>query len=392
MKSNYNVIIVGGGPAGSMAALECAKAGLKVCLFEKTSRIGSRFRCGEAMSKNALSYFFNVKEDWVSREISYCNINSPSGIKLRTKFKNDKCLILNRKVFDYELALKAEVSGCEIYTKSIVKDLIFEKEKVRGVEVERDGQRYEVLADIIIAADGIESRIGRKVGIKTQVKMKDMESGIQYLVDDINIDSEALDMYVGDKISPGGYLWIFPKGERKANIGLAISGKYSPHKSAKKYLDRFINKQFPDSRILSERTGGIIVSKPIEKPVKNNVLLVGDAAHHINPLTGGGIASAMKSGMYAGTVASKAIKAKSISQSQLGEYIKLINKDFIRRHKTLYNIKEAILKLSDSDFDKIASSISNIPENKLKLSTIFKSAVYKKPSLVFDVVRVLAGY
>ena len=60
MKSNYNVIIVGGGPAGSMAALECAKAGLKVCLFEKTSRIGSRFRCGEAMSKNALSYFLLI--------------------------------------------------------------------------------------------------------------------------------------------------------------------------------------------------------------------------------------------------------------------------------------------------------------------------------------------
>ena len=222
--------------------------------------------------------------------------------------------------------------------------------------------------------------------------MKDMESGIQYLVDDIDIDSEALDMYVGDKVSPGGYLWIFPKGERKANIGLAISGKYSPHKSAKKYLDSFINKQFPNSKILSERTGGIIVSKPIEQPIKNNVLLVGDAAHHINPLTGGGIASAMKSGMYAGMVSSKAIKAKSISQSQLSEYVKLINKDFIKRHKTLYNIKEAILKLSDSDFDKIASSISSIPKDKLKLSTIFKSAVYKKPSLVFDVVRVLAGY
>ena len=82
MKSKYNVVIVGGGPAGSMAALECAKAGLNVCLFEKTSRIGSRVRCGEAMSRNALNYFFNIKEDWVSREISHCNINSPSGIKL----------------------------------------------------------------------------------------------------------------------------------------------------------------------------------------------------------------------------------------------------------------------------------------------------------------------
>ena len=92
----------------------------------------------------------------------------------------------------------------------------------------------------MIAADGIESRLGRKAGIRTQVKMKDMASGIEYLVDDIDVDSEALDMYVGSKIAPGGYLWIFPKSERSANIGVAISGKYSSHKSAKKYLDDFI--------------------------------------------------------------------------------------------------------------------------------------------------------
>ena len=100
----------------------------------------------------------------------------------------------------------------------------------------------------------------------------------------------------------------------------------------------------------------------------------------------------MKAGMYAGKTASNAIRSGNILESGLNKYIKLINKDFVRRHKTLYNIKEAILKLSDSDYNNIALSISKIPESELRLSTIFKSAVYKKPSLVFDVVKVLAGY
>ena len=91
----------------------------------------------------------------------------------------------------------------------------------------------------------------------------------------------------------------------------------------------------------------------------------------------------MKAGMYAGRVSSDIIDDPS--EERMSPYIKLINDDFIKRHKILYNIKEAVSKLSDSDFDKIAMSVSKIPKDKLTLAKIFKSAVYKKPSLVFDV-------
>ena len=347
MKEEYDVIIAGGGPAGSMAALEASKAGLKVCLLEKTNKIGSKFRCGEAMSVSALKYFFDIKKEWVSKEISYCNINSPSGVKLRTKFKNDKCLILDRERFDYDLSLMAEDEGCDIFTNSIAKDLIVKNDYITGLIVERENEERKINAKLVIAADGIESRLGRKAGIRTQVKMKDMASGIEYLVDDIDIDSDALDMYVGSKIAPGGYLWLFPKSERSANIGVAISGKYSSHKSAKNYLDDFIKKRFPDSEIKKKLTGGIPVTKPVEKPVKNGLILVGDAARHINPLTGGGIASAMKAGMYAGRIAPDVLDCPS--EKKLESYIKLISQDFVKRHRILYNIKEAV-------FDRISNN------------------------------------
>ena len=373
-----------------MAALESSKAGLKVCLLEKTSKIGSKVRCGEAMSVNALKYFFEVQNRWVSKEISHCNINSPSGVKLTTEFKDDKCLILDRKKFDYDLSLMAENKGCEIFTSVIAKKLIIENNYVKGVVVDKNGEDFNIKANLVIAADGIESRLGRKAGIKTQVKMKDMASGIEYFLDDIDIDSDALDMYVGSNVAPGGYLWIFPKSNNSANIGLAISGKYSPHKSAEKYLNEFIEKRFSKTKIKKKLTGGIPVTRPVEKPIKNGLILVGDAARHINPLTGGGIASAMKAGMYAGRVSPDIIDDPS--EARMSPYIKFINDDFIKRHKILYNIKEAVSKLSDSDFDRIAMSVSEIPKDKLTLAKIFKSAVYKKPSLVFDVVRVLTGY
>ena len=390
MKANYDVVVVGGGPAGSMAALEASKAGLSVCLLEKTNRIGSKVRCGEAMSRNALEYFFKINTEWVSKKISYCNINSPSGIRLTTKFKDDKCLILNREVFDYDLSVMAQNNGCDIFTNSIAKDLIIKNDYVKGVVVEKGSKNYRIDSKLVIAADGIESRLGRKAGIKTQVKMKDMASGLEYLVEDIDIDSNALDMYVGSEIAPGGYLWIFPKSVNSANIGLAITGKYSGNKSAKKYLDEFIDRRFPDSNIKKKITGGIPVTRPIKNPIRNGFVLVGDAARYINPLTGGGIAPAMKSGLYIGKIAPRIID--NPSEKKLASYIKLVEDDFVKKHKVLYNIKEVISKLSDSDFNSIAQSISKTPKEKLTLAKIFKFSVYKKPSLVFDVVKVLAGY
>ena len=390
MKNNYDVVIAGAGPAGSMAALEAAKSGLSVCLLEKTSRVGSKVRCGEAMSRGALEFFFKIEDRWVSRSIKHCKINSPSGIQLKTSFKADDCLILNRHIFDYDISIMAQKYGCELFTETLAEDLIIENNTIKGLIIQRNGEKKEILSNLVIGADGVESRLGSKAGIKTQVKMKDMASGLEFLVDDIDIDSDSLDMYVGADVAPGGYLWIFPKGERTANIGLAITGKHSGAKSAEKYLNEFMDKRFPKAKILKKFTGGIPVTRPIDMPIKNGFVLVGDAARHINPLTGGGIAPAMKSGMFIGRLASSIID--NPSQERLRPYVNLIEKDFMKRHRILYNIKEVISKLSDVDFNKIAQSVSKTPQEKLTLAKIFKSAVYKKPSLVFDVVRVLAGY
>jgi len=392
IKNNYDIVVVGAGPGGSMAALTAAKRGLDVCLLEKISKIGSRVRCGEAIGENALKQFFNPKPAWIAEKIKFCKIFSPSGIELEAEFKNDKGYILNRAIFDHDLAHLAKMSGAEVFTKTLAKDLLLDGDRVCGVVAENNGKEYKIKSKIVIAADGVESRIGRKVGIRTQVKMKDMESGIQYLVKNIKIKQNTMQMYVGSEISPGGYLWVFPKGKNQANIGIGISGKYSHLKSAKNYLDDFISKNFSNGEVCDIRTGGIPVGRPIKNPIRNGLILIGDAAHHVNPLTGGGIAPAMKGGLFAGKVSCNAISNNNTMEENLKSYIDLINDDFIKRHKILYNIKEVISKLSDKDYDRIASSIVKKNKNNVKLSTIFKAAVYRKPSLIFSVGKVLAGY
>ena len=151
-----------------------------------------------------------------------------------------------------------------------------------------------------------------------------------------------------------------------------------------------MDREYPNASIHTSMCGGCPVAYPIKKPVADNIMIIGDAAHHINPVTGGGITPAMKSGMLGGLVAAEAIKKNNVSESFLNKYVKDIDRDFTKRHKTLYKIKEAISKLSDDDINGIASKIDSIPVEK-GLSKSFYVINDKKPSLVIDVLRVFAG-
>ena len=391
MKNNYDVIIVGGGPSGSMSAIEIAKAGYSVCILEKDRDIGMPVRCGEAIGYTGLTQFFSPKSEWIASEIKGANLIAPGGIKLNIPFRDETGFILNRRIFDYDLSRIAVSHGAEVYTKSYVKELIIENDFIKGVVLNHLDKEVKMKAKLVIGADGIESRIGRWGNIKTSVKMKDMESCVQYSVANINVESDQMTMYVGQEYAPGGYLWIFPKGDGFANIGIGISGKYSKNKSAKKYMDDFILQNYPDVSILTTVCGGVICSKPHKNPISNGLMLVGDAAHQINPMTGGGIASGMRGGQIAGEVAIKALEKGDYSENMLKLYPKKIFKVFGKTHERFYRIKESINQLTDDELTYIAKQVSTIPSDKVGLSDVFKSAVYKKPSLIIDVLKVFAG-
>ena len=392
MKSYYDIIVVGGGPAGSMAAYESAKSGCSVCLLEKDRDIGYPVRCGEAIGKSGLSQFFKPKKSWIAAEINSADLISPNGTVVSTPFTSETGYILNRRIFDYDLSRFAVQAGAEVYTKSYVKNLIYDNDYIKGVKLDYLGQEKVINSKIVIGADGINSRIGRYAGIKTNIRMKDMESCLQYSVANIDIKESTMTMYVGHKYAPGGYLWIFPKGKDFANIGIGISGKYSKLKPAVEYLNDFIANEYPDVSILTTVCGGVPCPKIMKNPISNGLLLVGDAAHQINPLTGGGISSGMMGGKIGGEVASESIKINNFSKDFLSKYSNKVYEVFGKQHDRFYRIKEASSQLSDNDIDSIAKKVLNIPIEKRNLMSIFKATVYKKPSLIIDVIRAFTGY
>jgi digeranylgeranylglycerophospholipid reductase len=148
---------------------------------------------------------------------------APNGKEIDIPFKHETGYILNRRIFDYDLSRIAVEQGAKVYTKSYVESLIIKDKIVKGVIVDYMGEKITINSKLVIGADGVESRVGRWAGIKTNIRMKDMESALQYSVANIDLEFQnRMIMYVGKKYAPGGYLWIFPKGK-----GFAIISTYT---------------------------------------------------------------------------------------------------------------------------------------------------------------------
>jgi digeranylgeranylglycerophospholipid reductase len=389
MKSQYDVIVVGAGPAGSTAARYAAAGGASVLMLEKDRDVGYPVRCGEAVSHDGLIQFIEPNPKFIASTVTRFRLVAPNGKEVVPKL-DGAGYVLERRLFDYELAKIAANRGAEVITKAYAYDLLRNASgEACGVRALIKDAKVEIMGKIVIGADGVESRVGRWAGIDTTCHIRDMESCAQMTISGISVDEDILDFYFGDEVSPGGYLWVFPKGKNSANVGIGISVECAKQKSAIRYLKEFVDRKFPNAAVLTHIAGGVPCAKTCDSIVKNRVLLVGDAAHQVNPTSGGGIISGMIGGMLAGEVAAEAIAKNDLTW--LNEYQKRWHKRLGWRHEVFYSIKEGISRFSDATLNTIAEGALKLPEQKRTLGGIFRTALWNQPSLLIDVARVFVS-
>jgi digeranylgeranylglycerophospholipid reductase len=393
LKNSYDVIVVGAGPAGSMAALWAAKNGVSVLLVEKDREIGVPVRCAEAVGKEDFEKVLegSIDERWIAARINRFQFVAPDGTSIYPQV-NVTGYVLHRKLFDFDLAQRAAHCGAKVITKTYVSGLVSKNGTVKGVICNYKGKSFQIRTKVVIGADGVESRVGRWAGITKTIKMRDMETCSQVTLTNTKIPEDLCTFYFSQKKFPGGYAWAFPKGNGSVNVGLGISAEFARKKVADECLDEFLKNHFPHASILYKTVGGVPCADRLEKFSTAGLVLIGDAASQANPMTGGGITRAMIAGKIAGKIIAEKVKNNKVSAKSLKAYDREWNKVAGKTQRKHYKIKETIKLLSDENLNSTAQILKKIPPKEHTLLKIFQTALRKKPSLALDILKVLSPF
>jgi digeranylgeranylglycerophospholipid reductase len=383
-KLKYDVVVVGARVGGSTSALFASKSDVDVLMLEKRQEIGSPVQCAEGVTYNTFETLeIKPNEKYIRSKIKGANIHAPDGRCINYEGGVAEGLVLDRKVFDKELASEAAKSGSDIMVKTAVKDLIIKDHKVCGVIAKHLGETIEVKADVVIAADGIESNMARMAGLKTIQSPQQICSCAQYEMVGVDVDPNYLEFYFGENVAPKGYVWIFPKGDGVANVGVGIR---SPDKTPLYYLDKFVSKL--DATPVELNIGGVPVSGPIEKTYTDGLLVVGDAAGHVDPITGGGIHPTITCARIAGEVAAESVKNEDCSSNYLKNYEKLWKKEVGKGLSQSAKYRKMADKLSDKDMNSLAEFIENQDIESISKIAALKF-VGKNPNLMKLLTEIL---
>jgi digeranylgeranylglycerophospholipid reductase len=370
-----DVLVVGLGPAGSTAARFAAQNGADVIAIDKRAEIGTPIQCAEGVSQSIFTQLeLEPNERWISHNVSYVKLYSPGGILVDL---NDERVakikygyVLDRKVFDKDLATIAAKEGARILLKTrFVTGERLDNGMAR-VHARNFGEDVVIDAKVVIAADGVASRVGPYFGIRTFVPLKHMESCVQYEMTNVECE-DAIEMFFG-------------------NVGIGIIPSLTD-KNARYYLDKFLETpRLKDARVVEINAGGVPVSRPLKETYGDNIILAGDAARVVNPLTGGGISTAVISGKHAGTVAAQAVAAGRHDKNALARYQQLWKDDFGRRLEMFYKAQEVLVSMSDEELDDAARALATrsfeslsefelvkaLAKTNLKLLTKFKTFLH----------------
>lgn len=389
-----DILVVGGGPGGSTAARFAARSGARTLLIEKRQEIGSPVRCAEAMAKGWMQECeISPDPGWVVCNPKGARIFAPDGkaaVIPSSHAEDEVGVVVERTLFDKALARLAAEAGAQILLKTHALGVTITDGSVRGVTGKTMGEEMEIRATVTIAADGFESQLGRWAGMETGLDLRDITSTFQYRLCNIECNPAYCDFYVGS-FAPGGYVWVFPKGNGTANVGIGIGAVYLKEPGqTKDSLDRWIasKPEFSNGQALDMVSGGVSTNKPLPELVSSGFMMVGDAARMINPLTGGGIVNACISGKLAGETAAEAVRCGDQGKEFLQKYERNWRRRMEKSHLRNWKAKQKFNTIDDAAFNGIVQTLSEAKPHANSLSLLFALAK-KHPSLVSDFIDLL---
>src|ERR671920_7134 len=352
-EEKFDIVVVGGGPAGLSAAYSAAKGGAKVILFEKDESIAHSIRT------SGVSWISEMERLGIPRKfynpIRNYRFVSPSNDVLITGSVSQSCVLDVRATYQH-LAFLAAKEGVQIMVKSSVIDVIKEGHRVAGVKAQTPMGKLTVRATLVIDASGFGTSVGRKAGVADQWKRYGV--GAEYECYCEGLESSTWVLMVGKKYSDAGYAWLFPLSTNRVRIGVGVGRPESNAEPLEK-LHKIIEKRFKpldavgDGKIQPlELHYGFIPNEGMRcSSIADGLIMVGDSAGQSNPLVLEGIRYAIDFGRLAGEVGADSLSQNSDRESLL-EYERSWKAKAESKIHSALKVQMRWLGLTDEEWDK----------------------------------------
>jgi len=367
MKHFSDAIVIGGGPCGSFTALNLARLGVNVKVFEEHGEIGVPSHCAGHLSITGLKLLglYPLPSRIVENTFYGAIFHSPKGKEFSVRLSSPVTCVVNRVLFDKHVAEMVEDAGAHYSLNSIVESLITENDFVKGVIVRRGNIEERFSAKVVVDAGGVSSRILRQAGLSAS-DPKTFVNAVQAEVENVkNLNPDMVEVFLGKDYAPGLYAWLVPKHDGKANVGLATNTG-NPKKLLQKlmYNHPIASKKLHAAKLSRISFHPIPLGGPIPKTYSNGFLAVGDAASQVKPTTGGGVIFGMMCARVAAEVAYEALHKDDFSSETLSEYQKKCDEVLGFEGKVMLKTRRMLDALSDDRIDKAITFCTKIGLDK----------------------------
>jgi len=368
MKSVLDAIVIGGGSCGSFTAMNLARQGANVTVFEEHGEIGVPSHCAGHLSIKGLKHLglHPLPTRIVENTFYGATFYSPKGKKFSVRFSVPMTCVVNRVLFDMYIAETAEDAGVHYHLNSQIESLIIEDGFVKGVSVKQNREMGEkFFSKIVVDAEGISSKILRQAGLPS-LNRHMLVNGVQAEVENVkDTEPDMVEVFLGTNYAPGFYAWIIPKLDGKVKVGLA--GKTGNPKELLQGLMRkhpVASKKLRKAKILQIGFHPLTLGGPVPKPYSNGFLAVGDVASQVKPTTGGGLILGMTCAKVAAEIAYEALGKNDFSSEFLSAYQRRCGEILGFDMNVMLKIRRTLDAMSDEKLDDVISLCTRLNLDK----------------------------
>jgi digeranylgeranylglycerophospholipid reductase len=352
---DFDVLVVGAGPSGIWAAVTAARCGARVGLVERQARIGEHVRCGEGIQRDPLAEMVEVDPEWVASEVHGVRLFAPNGT-FADLAEPGVGVITHKDLFLRALARLAAAEGVEIWPGAEAVGLKAGERRSWMVDVRRGSRRSSLRCGAVVAADGIASSVARELKLKGPLAPVDLFVCAQYTVAPIDVDPSVIEFHFGRDVAPGGYAWVFPKGEAVANVGVGMVAGVPGNLAPVEYLARFKQRRCRRSKTVAFIVGGVPSERNPFKACAGGVFLCGDAARIADQITGAGIIPGMESGAIAGKHAFMHAAGEARPDMVAKSFVKSLRAHFKNR-RMRSAVRVVLTRMGDADLTRLVGLV-----------------------------------